>query len=273
MSRTPVMLHRPIGQRIVLFASALMQNLTGLTYGPFRIDKLLGSGGTAAVYGATQISTGDAVTLKVLAPELSRDRGVREAFFSEANALLNLRHRTLITPLGVGELYGRPYIVFPFLEGRSLSDTMRHSSLAGPATIEILAGLAESVDFLHTHRILHRDVKPSNILIMTDGAMKLIDFGLALHEAEVRKIPKESWAEGTPPYVAPELLKKTSPPSFASDIYAFAVTCWECLCRLSYGGTSPEIYKTVLLTALDENPKNRPTWASEISGMLLKMAL
>jgi serine/threonine protein kinase len=240
-----------------------MQNLEGLDFGPFCVERLLGHGGFAAVYRVQQRATAELFTVKLLASEYARNPEQCEMFAREARIAMQLQHPNLPVAVRADQTYGRPYIVFRYEDGITLEALMNQTGeLQTRTVVEALSGIAHAIDYLHTQGFLHRDIKPGNILITAPGAAKLLDFGLALHTSE-RKALRDTAGAGTPTYLAPEL-HRGGLPSTASDIYAFGMTIKVALSRFPPLKTPLRDSLRVIDSAIDETPSKRPLHAVDV---------
>jgi serine/threonine protein kinase len=229
--------------------------------GEFRILRELGRGGMGIVYEAEQASLKRRVALKVLPPSLGRDPKVVARFRREAEAAGRLRHPNIVPVFSVGETGGTPFFAMELVEGRSIADAVR-DRIAGkdvglPAAgepwrrwvVETVARVADALHYAHGQGILHRDVKPANILLENSGVPRLTDFGLAMDLA-APGLTATGETFGTPLYMSPEqALRRETPLDPRTDVYSLGVTLYEALTlRTPYEGNStPEI-----LTALHQ---------------------
>ena len=179
------------------------------------------------VFRAVREPEGDEVALKVLRAELSADETFRRRFVHEARAAGEVRHKHLVPITDAGEAEGRPYLAVAFVRGRTLEARLDEE---GPLPIEdivrVVAHVASGLDALHAGGIVHRDVKPSNVIIDEAGSANLTDFGLAKGRAYT-VLTKPGMVMGTLDYLAPEMLRG-SEATGASDIYALGCVTFEC---------------------------------------------
>jgi len=194
--------------------------------GPYQLDRILGEGAMGIVFRATR--GGESVALKVLKQRLSRDEVFRHRFAHEARVAGEVRHKHLVPIIEAGETDGRQFLASRYVAGRSLEQRIdAESPLPIPEVLALVAGVAAGLDALHRQGLVHRDVKPSNIVIDEDGEAALTDFGLAKGPAyTVLTNPGE--VMGTLDYLAPELIRGDEATA-ASDIYAFGCVVFECL--------------------------------------------
>ncbi|MCP3164494.1 serine/threonine-protein kinase [Myxococcus qinghaiensis] len=197
----------------------------------FRLMRLLGRGGMGAVYLAHDTSLDRLVALK-LSVALQPDTSTLESFAIEARAIARIKHPNVVTVFRAGEVSGRPYLVYEYVEGKSLAELKL--PLPWRYVLDIAVGLARGLRAAHQRGVLHRDLKPSNAILETDGTIKLLDFGLAAFVGTDRCTP---WAVpgvvGTPRYMAPET-RLGAPATPQSDLYALGLLLYE-LCT----GTVP----------------------------------
>jgi serine/threonine-protein kinase len=243
--------------------------------GRYRTVETIGEGGAGVVYRATDGE--QEVALKVLR---AADPVALRRLAREAKLAAESRSRHLIRILEVGD----DYLVMPLYE-KSLRSRLLHTSLTVPGTVRIAAQLGQALDALHAAGIVHRDVKPSNVLLDEADDAVLADFGLA-RGADSTQLTREGALVGTLEYIAPELIEG-APATPASDLYAFGCLLYECATGAPpFTGTNAELgyahlvepppvpagvpadVAAALLTALEKNPAARPTTATALARML-----
>ncbi|MGI8428143.1 MAG: serine/threonine-protein kinase [Solirubrobacteraceae bacterium] len=200
----------------------------GETLGGYRIDEVIGSGGMAVVYRAEQVSLGRKVALKVLAPELSADEAFRKRFRREGHDAALLDHPHVVAVHDSGESDGWLYLAMRLVEGGTLHERMRPHGLSADETVSILSPIADALDAAHAMGLVHRDVKPQNILIRADGHPYLADFGVAKNAAATLGLTATGGFVGTVNYASPEQILGR-PTTAASDIYALTAVLYQCL--------------------------------------------
>ncbi|HTK45448.1 MAG TPA: serine/threonine-protein kinase [Patescibacteria group bacterium] len=222
--------------------------------GRYRVDAVLGAGGMATVYRATDLRLEREVAVKVLVPNLARDPSFAERFDREARLLASVTHPSIAEIFDVepGDLEaGRePFYVMELCEGGSLADRIETAGrISAGELVPLILAVAGGLGELHANGLVHRDIKPANILF-TGGRPKLADFGLARSDGrpEFPTLTEAGTAIGTPAYMAPELVAGGRP-TFASDVYALAATTFHALT-----GRAPRQSETLtgLLTAMAE---------------------
>ncbi len=191
------------------------------------------------IYHATDELLGRAVAVKVLAERYAEDPGVRERFTREALAAARLSGRpNVVTIFDVGESAGRPFIVMEYLGGGSLEDRVRAGRIAPGQALDWLEQAAAALDAAHAEGVVHRDVKPANLLLDEADNVHVADFGIA-SAAGMDSLTKTGTVIGTAAYLSPEQAQgaRATP---ASDRYALAVVAWELLTgRRPFGGDTP----------------------------------
>ena len=198
----------------------------GQKLGPYQLEEVLGAGGMGIVFRARREPDGATVALKLLRSELAADELYRRRFAREASVAQQVRHTHLVPVLEAGELEGRQYVTTSYLPGGTLDDRLRAQGPLPLADVtHIAAQVAAGLTALHEHGLVHRDVKPSNILLDERGAAALTDFGLARGRAHT-VLTSAGQVIGTLDYLAPELIKG-EPAGAASDIYALGCVVFE----------------------------------------------
>ena len=196
------------------------------TIGRYQITGIIGSGGSGQVYSALDQTVGRVVAIKVLNAPGNADLVRR--FQAEAKTVANLHHKNIVTVHEYGEEDGVPYLVMEYLKGTTLQELIRQGSLPLLEKMEIMTEVAEGLHYAHECGITHRDVKPANIMQLTDGAVKIMDFGIARLGAEgTTRLTQTGLLIGSIMYMAPEQFSGTADP--LTDVFGFGVTYYELL--------------------------------------------
>ncbi len=235
--------------------------------GPYRIVREIGRGGMGVVLEAIEEPLGRRVALKILPAQLLDSTQARARFRREAELAARLDHSGIATIFGTGVEADRPWIAMRFVEGLTLARTIAdardgHASCARlprtrtsgtdavDAVVECIAKVARALQAAHEQGVVHRDVKPSNIIVGADGNPVLLDFGLAIPEvSEGQTLTRTGDTAGTPAYIAPEIVGgERARPDAQSDIYALGVSLYECLTlRRPFDAPTPAaLYHAVL---------------------------
>ncbi|HEU5315312.1 MAG TPA: protein kinase [Chloroflexota bacterium] len=224
----------------------------GQSLGDYRILEQIGRGGMGAVYRALQPGLEREVAIKVLPALAAADEEWRDRFRREARLVARLNHPHILTVYDYGEEDGLPYLVCELVEGGTLEGKLIETGQPLPLheAVSLLAPVADALDYAHRHGVLHRDVKPSNVLLTSDGVPILADFGVARMLDSVSSLGGEGGGgtgtltepgllQGTPAYMAPEHATG-EPVGQPADIYALAVVAYQLLTgRVPFGGDTP----------------------------------
>jgi serine/threonine protein kinase len=272
-------------------AQAAVDLQEGGRLGPYRLERRLGGGGMGIVFKAVREPDGEVVALKVLRDELSSDNTYRRRFAREGRIAARLSHRHLVPVVDAGEVDGHPYIAARYVVGRTLAEVLEADGpLALSPMLRTIAEVATALDTLHREDLVHRDVKPANIMIDAAGISYLTDFGLAKGMA-ASVLTKPGRVVGTLDYLAPEVITG-QPAGPASDIYALGCVTYECIAgHPPFGGMSvaeatlasieeepvdpcqdrddlPHALSFAVLQALAKSPADRPPTAAAYALML-----
>jgi len=207
--------------------------------GRFAIGEVLGTGATATVYHAVDNHTGLPCTLKFLEEKHLKDDTQLKRFLAEAKVLSKLNHPNILTAIHAGLSDGRPYIATELAVGGSVADRIaEHGPLAPQIAVRVATEVCRAIGAAHKKRVLHRDIKPQNILINADGSVVLADFGFA--KWRNWSITRTNQAMGSVGYVPPEQLEDAKNVTSQADIYAIGST----LFALLRGGPVDFLYRT-----------------------------
>ncbi|MBM4424482.1 MAG: serine/threonine protein kinase [Chloroflexi bacterium] len=202
-------------------------DLTGQTFGSYRLIELLGRGGMASVYRGYQESIDRSVAIKVLPHEFLHDPNFSQRFVAEARTLAKMTHPAILPLYDFGTANEVPYIVMPLMTGGTLADRMASGALPFAEVARLFTPIADALDYAHSLNVVHRDIKPSNILFDHRGQPFLADFGIA-KALEASTQLTGTAIVGTPDYMSPEQARG-EPLDGRSDIYSFGVMAYQCL--------------------------------------------
>lgn len=252
----------------------------------YRDFAFIDRGGMGAVYSATQTSLDRKVAIKVLPPDLGEDPLFVDIFQSEARLLARLQHPNVVAiyDFGRSEL-GLLYIVMEYVEGISLLEMLKREGALKPVrAFKIAAQVCDGLQFAHDRGVIHRDIKPTNILIDDSDSVRVADFGLAqgLQLGKPSLTPRGRMLRvGTPVYSAPEQMKPGAVVDGRADVYSLGVTLYEMLTGKlpsvplkapSKVAEVPSMVDKIILQAMDPDPDCRPESAVDMSASLRKVA-
>jgi serine/threonine-protein kinase len=239
--------------------------------GRYRLGEPLGSGGMASVYLADDCELHRRVAVKLLADNLAVDDGFRARFLREAQLAAGLSHPNIVHVYDLGrDADGRPFIVMEYVDGCSLAELLeREGPLAAERVLAIARDCCAGLAYAHAHGLVHRDLKPHNLLLDREGRVKIADFGIA-RSVDGRDITLAGSVLGTIGYLAPEQARG-EPVTSAADMYGLGVTLYQLTAGQMPTPGAPvdlvEPLRTAVARCMDEQPANRPT-AAEVERML-----
>lgn len=232
-----------------------MDDLVGKTLGQYEIRKLIGKGGMSSVYLAYQPSMDRMVAIKLLPPEFLHDSTFLTRFQQECRVVARLEHLHILPVYDVGSQDGIPFIVMRYLQGGTLADLIAKGRMDVKEAARLITQIADALDFAHGAGVIHRDMKPSNILLDENRNAFLADFGIARLTAQHASLTG-SRIIGTPPYIAPEMVHKGQEVTYLSDIYALGVIAFEMVTgRPPYA--DPDPMKVLMMHVMEPVPSPR----------------
>jgi serine/threonine-protein kinase len=199
----------------------------GEQLGEYRITQFLGAGGMGEVYRGEHAKLGRSAAIKVLLSTVT-DESFTQRFFNEARLQANLHHPHIAALYDFQEIGGQLCIFMEYVDGTSLEDVVNARSLAVEDALGIFASIVEAVGFIHSHGIVHRDIKSQNVKLTANGKPKLLDFGIAKDSSAAHGLTQTGGVIGTPHYLAPEQLDG-KPATSQADIWALGVLLYEML--------------------------------------------
>jgi serine/threonine protein kinase len=260
----------------------------------YQVTHLIARGGMAMVYRAQDTLLNRAVALKILYPELSEDPLFVERFRREAQAAANLSHPNIVPVFDWGEDRGTYFIVMELIEGTSLADMLRGSTtITAARSAQIVAQVAAALGYAHRSGVVHRDVKPGNILITRDGQVKVTDFGIAQAVSSEDHLAEAGSVMGTATYFSPEQASGAAVDG-RSDVYALGVVLYEMLVgrppfigdtpvevstqhvnavvpsMSQFAESVPKDLEAIVMEALSKSPENRYQSADELRADLIR---
>jgi TolB-like protein/Tfp pilus assembly protein PilF len=229
--------------------------MTAGTFGHYEVVEPLGSGGMGTVYRARDIRLGRDVAIKVLRQDTVWTAAARDRLLREARAISSLNHPHICTVHDIGEQDGRTFIVMELVPGTPLTHRLPRHGLDPETAVRWGVQLADALEHAHQHGVIHRDVKPSNVVVTPSGVVKLVDFGVAARgpvdpsETTIFETADANAAAlaGTPPYMAPEIIRGAAADA-RSDIWSLGVLLHEALSgKRPFDGPTREDLTTAIL--------------------------
>ncbi len=229
-------------------------------------------GGAGVIYRGYQQNLNRFVAVKILCSERWNYATAIARFQAEATAMANLLHTNITQIYEFGSYQGKPYLLMEYVEGGSLAELLLRGPISTSEAVRIIHTVSLAVQNAHDHAILHRDLKPDNILLTKEGMPKVTDFGMARLIDDDTRLTQTGFVVGTPQYTAPELLQGLDNFTTTVDVYSLGVILYEMLTgRLPYEGSKPA---EIILEVMQKDPtpprKLRPSIPVDLETICLK---
>jgi hypothetical protein len=238
----------------------------------FRIEGILGRGATGVVYGAVQIAVDRPVAIKILHPELTGNRRAARRLQREARTAARLGHPGIISAIDMGEVEGRWWYAMELVEGINLAERIQErGAMSEREALRVFAPLVDALQHANEMGVVHRDIKPGNVLIDPSGRARLVDLGLAFAEDDPR-MTRSGGTLGTPHYISPEQARDPGSADTRSDIWSLGATLYHALVGSPpFKGTSvAEILSSVLYQPIGDPRREAPHLSKGMALVLRK---
>lgn len=220
--------------------------------GGFEVREKLGTGGMATVFMAKQTALDRMVVVKIMHPHLAEDKALVERFMHEARSAAALRHPNIVQVIDCGESDSTPYIAMEYIDGRDLKQfIVAHGIPPLAVSLLLIRDICLGLEHAHTEGVVHRDIKPGNIMLTSDGLIKIMDFGLARREEEASQMTMPGSVMGTPAYMSPEQAEGKIV-SDRTDLFSLGILAYELI-----SGIRPflgESYAQVINAIIQHDP-------------------
>ena len=273
----------PIGTPVVPASVAAQENsdpMIGKVIDGVKIMKPLGKGAAGIVYYGKK-ADGKEVAVKTLHPKFAKQERIIKRFKREAESGLKLKHKHFVEFYSHGEFEGFHYITMEFIDGSTLKDLLASEEKQMNERTKLLVGLhvAKALAFAYDHKMVHRDIKPDNIMITKDGVAKLTDMGLAKeifdeeNSSEDMNLTKTGVTLGTPYYMPPEQIQDSKRADCRSDIYSLGATMFHIFAGRPpfYGGGMMDVMKKIMEDPTPKLKDIKPEIAANISDLIYRM--
>lgn len=262
--------------------------------GSYELLREVGVGSFGTVYQAQHCETKEIVAVKIVAPEVARNAVYMKRFEQEFRVASRLEHPNIVRGLGYDGTAPQPYLVMEFIDGESLGEKLdRVKRLPEDEALRIIVQVAQGLHFAHQQGLIHRDVKPDNVMVSKDGEVKVLDLGLAKETTTTMDLTRPGTGLGTPSFMAPEQFRNAKNASIRCDIYSLAAMLYQMVTgTIPFGGcdvvetmmrklkndlpparvllrTLSERTDMAIRRAMDVTPENRPATCLEFVEDLL----
>jgi len=252
------------------------EHFTEKRLGNYKLLKRIGAGTMGSVFLAEDTLGQRKVALKVLSKKLAGMQEFLERFKHEAQATGRLNHLNVVSAFDVGQAQGRYYYVMEYCDGESLEGILKREQFLLPEmALDIILQTAQGLDHAHEHGIIHRDIKPGNVLLTNEGVAKILDMGLSktISDAEASFNTQNGLAVGTPHYMSPEQVRGDKDVDGRADIYSLGATLYQLVTgQTPYKGTTPNIVMTMHISEKLTNPQDiRPELPDNVVHLIERM--
>ncbi len=249
------------------------QGLAGRRFGGYEVLEELGTGGMGKVYRANNVTLQRIVALKTLAPQFASDQDFVHRFLKEARVAARLNHPNIVQIYDFGCVEGTHYLAMEYVDGQSLRTHMKGGRFSERDAIIVIRQAARALAVAHAAGIVHRDIKPDNIMFTSRGELKLVDLGIAKRLDEDQSLTLTGEAVGTPQYISPEQIRGLKDIDARADIYSLGATFYHLVTgHAPYKGTSGALVMSMHLTHPLPDPRiYAPVLSDGLCRVLRKM--
>ena len=245
----------------------------GTRFGDYEILEELGAGGMGKVYRARDLTLERLVALKMLAHQFSSDAGFVQRFLKEARAAARLNHPNIVQIYDFGCVASVYYLAMEFVDGHSLGTYQKRGHFSETESIQIIRHACRALSVAHADGIVHRDIKPDNLMLTSRGDVKLVDLGIAKRVEESQSLTQTGQAIGTPHYISPEQIRGQKDVDSRADVYSLGATLYHLVTgHTPYPGSSGPIVMSMHLVEPLPDPRRFEAGLSEgICRVIRKM--
>ena len=245
----------------------------GSQFGDYEILEELGTGGMGKVYRARDATLERVVALKMLAPALSKDQEYVRRFLKEARAVARLNHPNIVQIYDFGCVDSIYYLAMEFVDGRSLGHRLRTGRFSEVDALQIVRQVCRALSVAHAEGIVHRDIKPDNLMLTSRGDLKLVDLGIAKRVDEDQSITQTGQSIGTPHYISPEQIRGQKDIDARADIYSLGATLYHLVTgHTPYKGSSGALVMSMHLVEPLPDPRQwEPALSEGLCRVIRKM--
>ncbi len=249
------------------------QSLAGRRFGAYEVLEELGSGGMGKVYRAKNVTLERIVALKTLAPKFSADQGFVQRFLKEARSAARLNHPNIVQIYDFGCEEGVYYLAMEYVDGQSVRTVLTRGRFSERQALLVIRYAVRALAVAHAEGIVHRDIKPDNLMLTAKGELKLVDLGIAKRVDEGQGLTQTGETVGTPHYISPEQIRGVKDIDARTDIYSLGATFYELVTgHAPYKGTSGAVVMSMHLThPLPDPRKYEPGLSEGVCRVLRKM--